>query len=1336
MTYRINVDRSPIRRLVRLIRFGVLGVLLCCHVFSDTENIGRQYYSIPEGKAQKTLKMVAVQGEVDLVALRKITRGINTPPLEGHYGIEEAFGYLLENTPIKVIYRSEINAYTVVKRSSTPSVSNVRNKLTNTETTKEMIELRNLIKKMTRGAAAVGVIAGSGALNAQDASGDGDDIFELSPFTVDASDQDGYRANNTLAGTRIKTPLKDLGSAIQVVTEEFLEDTGVTGIDDLLLYTTSTEIGGPNGNFSGVDFATDAGSNGAITNDDASRINSRAGSRVRGIAKPNFTRNYFSSDIRVDSYNTGGITISRGANSLLFGLGSAAGVVNNSVKMPFIGQNSNKLTFRFGEHDSTRATFDFTRTIIEDRLAVKVSGLQKRTNFTQNPAFNDENRIYGAFNLTLFKNENVSWLGKTSIRGNIEFGDSEGTPPKSLTPNLGWESFFIPPPDFERFNDSPFFVTGTQQGFRDAWSKWRLVDTLEVADGSPGYREAQTLAGDYPVYSTPFFFNPPVATIQPGGVLTTGIPGRPEIAGFRTWANGNQRSSGIDADGNFNPDNQHFFRPAIFVNTRTYEEGQQGAGFRGPTLNNTDIFDYRNNLLTGDIDRVTTDFDAQTFFLEQTLFDGKAGFEIAVDHQDKTTFSFLPFGGSGRTAPIFIDTTLRLSNGELNPNAGKPFINSSGTQERERTRITERDNARVTAFYNLDFNDINDNLSFLGRHNFTGFIQTEEFRSKTLDTRAFITSPDIQLRGGNPLNTGQRRFSGIYYLTDQSLVNTEVGDVRLQPISRDNLLEDGDQYQILFYPYSGGANGTQFATANDPTNTISTGTLEYSRFLNGVGVGRDEVESKALAWQSYLFGGHIVGLFGLREDEVSDFGRVRVDPETGETLFRDNGSIDTRGVVRTGTTVDPNSIDARLKRTDPTGRTKTWSVVGHLPQKYLENSPISSLSAHYAVSENFQPGESGFDHNNEFIPAPQGETTEYGISLGLADDKWNLRLNRFESSQRFQTATSLNGAINNGRNRPISWANNWFDAKLANEAGDTDLNFARMVPDGNGGMQPNPTINVVEAIDAGFTSYDQVIEAILVQSLPQGIQDLFQYDLNDDNDQIVATGPGIDNLKAVRNLEASGYELEIVGNPTKNWRTSINFVQLESTPSDTGGPFGEFAGEVLAGLFENNIATINESPTGGIVDLSVRWRQVLQSVITEQSQDGRAISEQAKYRANAVVNYKATEGKFKGFSFGGAARYRSATQIGTGLILNDDGVAIPDPDNIFEGDSDVTFDSWVSYSRKIMEDRVNWKIQLNVRNLFGDEDDIAIYTNPAGVDRIFRVAPDVRSWFVTNSFSF
>ena len=65
-----------------------------------------------------------------------------------------------------------------------------------------------------------------------------DEIVEMSPFVVTSESTHGYAATNTLAGTRLNTPLKDIGTAISVVTKEFMEDIGASGAQSLLTYTT------------------------------------------------------------------------------------------------------------------------------------------------------------------------------------------------------------------------------------------------------------------------------------------------------------------------------------------------------------------------------------------------------------------------------------------------------------------------------------------------------------------------------------------------------------------------------------------------------------------------------------------------------------------------------------------------------------------------------------------------------------------------------------------------------------------------------------------------------------------------------------------------------------------------------------------------------------------------------------------------------------------------------------------------------------------------------------------------------------------------------------------
>ena len=132
-------------------------------------------------------------------------------------------------------------------------------------------------------------------VTAAPAAPESEEPMVLSPFVVDASEDKGsYKANSTLAGTRVRTDLKDVSSAITVVTAQFLQDTGAKNQEDLLVYTPSTEVTGLRGNFSGV-----AGT----ANPSENTVSSTT--RVRGLDAADNTRDYFLTDIPWDSFDVG-----------------------------------------------------------------------------------------------------------------------------------------------------------------------------------------------------------------------------------------------------------------------------------------------------------------------------------------------------------------------------------------------------------------------------------------------------------------------------------------------------------------------------------------------------------------------------------------------------------------------------------------------------------------------------------------------------------------------------------------------------------------------------------------------------------------------------------------------------------------------------------------------------------------------------------------------------------------------------------------------------------------------------------------------------------------------
>ncbi|HNX05382.1 MAG TPA: TonB-dependent receptor, partial [Opitutales bacterium] len=112
----------------------------------------------------------------------------------------------------------------------------------------------------------------------------------MSPFEVTSSSNTGYVATETLAGTRIRTDMKDVGSAISVVTKEMMSDIGATDNSTLLQYTTNAEVSGTRGTYAGL-------GNGTSVNETGQLRAPGEGQRVRGVDSADNTRDFCGTDM-------------------------------------------------------------------------------------------------------------------------------------------------------------------------------------------------------------------------------------------------------------------------------------------------------------------------------------------------------------------------------------------------------------------------------------------------------------------------------------------------------------------------------------------------------------------------------------------------------------------------------------------------------------------------------------------------------------------------------------------------------------------------------------------------------------------------------------------------------------------------------------------------------------------------------------------------------------------------------------------------------------------------------------------------------------------------------
>jgi len=246
-----------------------------------------------------------------------------------------------------------------------------------------------------------------------------DETIVLSPFTVDSSKDRGYHATNTLAGSRVNTQLKDIPASISVVTKEFMDDIGAVGVNDIVAYTANTE---------GTREYTNAPAGVGGKMMDGVSQNPNESNRVRGLASADTTRDYFYTInwTGFDTYNLDQVTLNRGPNSALAGLGSPAGIINYAPQEALLSKTKGDATLRFGSWGDKRATINSNHVLIPGTLAVRFAVALNDVGYKQQPSFQHEDRLYGAITYKPWK--------RTTLHASFEHVDIHANRPNSLTP--------------------------------------------------------------------------------------------------------------------------------------------------------------------------------------------------------------------------------------------------------------------------------------------------------------------------------------------------------------------------------------------------------------------------------------------------------------------------------------------------------------------------------------------------------------------------------------------------------------------------------------------------------------------------------------------------------------------------------------------------------------------------------------------------------------------------------------------------------------------------------------------------------------------------------------
>ncbi|MCF3648198.1 TonB-dependent receptor plug domain-containing protein [Synoicihabitans lomoniglobus] len=1234
-------------------------------------------------------------------------------------------------------------------------------------------------------------LAGACTISAQSTTRSGDenetsDTVVLSPFEVTASAENGYLATETLAGTRIRTELRDVGSAISVITKEFMKDIGATDNSTLLQYTTNAEVAGTRGTYAGLGNGTSVDETGTLRAPGGAQ-------RVRGLASADNTRDYFTTDIPWDGYNVDRIDIQRGPNSILFGLGSPAGIVNASLNGASF-RNGGNIEFRVGSYGSQRASVDVNQVLIKDVLAIRLDSLYHRERYQQDPAFQDDKRIYGAirFDPQLFKDPSF----RTSLKIKYEHGDIDANRPRNVPPQDSITPWFRPvnlDPDsmdggLGKLTIQDGYTLGSSASTFNPWLGGLVnqQQPLWIIDGTSN--QLHRIWGH---------------VVNTGALNANGVP-----QGASNGLMGLRYADAYSAISSF----------SSYANNANLTNARYGQ-YRNITLTDPTVFNFYENLIDGPTKKEWEGWDAYNIDLSQTAFDDRLGVQLTYDRQKYNRGGEALLGNPTLNIDIlqnFSDYVVgpnNANNGNVaNSNFGRPFV--AGGPGRGNSYESDREYIRASLFGELRATDFFDNgflTKLLGKHRFNGVYSGEEYQTENRSWQMYANSAayaSYKLQG-NPDGLTNLPPSAIIYLGSSLANATSAANANISPILSDVTLQDGNIYQFdmtwrnptgvnpsdpwnvpanLQRIFNGspavnpttGAVYPQLTQASNPANYVGWNSTFHNTLLRyddgadqslvtAASQSMRQTESYAGSWQGFMWNDAIVPTLGWRYDEVQSKS-VSAFPQSGSAA---------RGALN----LNPDTY--RLPDEFPQTQTfkdhsTAGGVVVHVNKLLGDRDPLPlNVSLSYNKSNNFQVTDLRRDIYGNPIANPTGETEDFGVLLGTKDGKYSFRAIKYET-QLSGANTQLN---NSGIYGTIRDALNWRNIKVYymsayawSTAGQTNLtpytgqrylwdpswvDNTSGRPVAAGASATGPAGSHLETTAEANARRDASIQALNDMQVflagtgffeawnygagpttQSALQTRGQYETNpiqpDPNSVFdYRTAPLMQGFAVTADTASKGYEFELTANPLPNWRIAFNASQTEAVRVNVGGPVLD---ELVAYM-----DTLMAGPGGDLVrfnsdwsapnELRSSWNSWRGQYTLMKLQENTAASELRKWRYNVVTNYMFDEGVLKNVNVGASYRWQDKVVIGYPVIAGAGGLGSFDLSKPYYGPSEDALDLWVGYTRQLTE-KIDWRIQLNMRNVGKGDSLIPISVQPDGQTwASARIAPS-QEWFLSNTFSF
>lgn len=291
-------------------------------------------------------------------------------------------------------------------------------------------------------------------------------------------------------------------------------------------------------------------------------------------------------------------------------------------------------------------------------------------------------------------------------------------------------------------------------------------------------------------------------------------------------------------------------------------------------------------------------------------------------------------------------------------------------------------------------------------------------------------------------------------------------------------------------------------------------------------------------------------------------------------------------------------------------------------------------------------------------PTPEGENREYGLMIDLlGDDRYFARINYFDTSQIGDAAVSPSGAVTNAM-----------------------------------ALGREQTLRVLDA----FVNAGRLTAA---QAEPQ------RFNWN----------------AAIIDTATTGYELELVGNPTRNWTFRANYSHSERGRENFFQEGREFFAVKFA---EWRQIAGNDAALRDIVETAIA------EVQTEEIDARAAAQEQGfgsvPHKATFTTRYRFSEGPLRGLFVGGGGRYQSKVFSQRDTATGRE----------YWANESLYFDAFTGYKFRLPWNRAQMTLQLNIKNLTNSYLSSTARWNAdfTGARRLYLREP--RSWRLTATVEF